>query len=117
MRDVDVVIAATSSPESLLTRGDAEDLMRARRQRPLFVIDLSVPRNIDPAVGGLDNVSLYNIDDLQAIARQSLQDRQRELAACYQIVEAHVAALLEKLDYESERLYNLESDRRLCAVA
>jgi glutamyl-tRNA reductase len=105
MRDVDVVIAATSSPESLLTRGDAENLMRARRHRPLLLIDLSVPRNIDAAVGGLDDVSLYNIDDLQALARQGVQARQRELAVCYQIIEMHVAALIEKLRAESERSY------------
>jgi glutamyl-tRNA reductase len=68
MRDVDVVIAATRSPESLLTRGDAENLMRERRHRRLLLIDLSVPRNIESAVGGLENVSLYNIDALEARA-------------------------------------------------
>jgi glutamyl-tRNA reductase len=103
MRDVGVVIAATSSPESVLTRGDAENLMRARRQRRLVLIDLSVPRNIDPSVGGLDNVCLYNIDDLETIARQGVEARQQELAACYQIIEAHVAALSEKLDAENVR--------------
>ena len=61
MRDVDVVIAATSSPETLLSRDDVENLMNARRNRPLLLIDLAVPRNIDPAVTGLDHVSLYNI--------------------------------------------------------
>jgi len=105
MRDVDVVIAATSSPESLLTRGDAENLMRARRQRPLFVIDLSVPRNIESAVGGLENIALYNIDDLEAVAREGIRNRQRELAACHRIIEAHVTALIEKLRAESERRY------------
>ena len=66
MRDVDVVIAATSSAETLLSRDDIENLMKARRNRPLLLIDLSVPRNIDPAVTGLDHVSLFNIDDLEA---------------------------------------------------
>jgi glutamyl-tRNA reductase len=102
MRDVDVVIAATSSPESLLTRCNAENLMRARRQRRLLLIDLSVPRNIDPGVRSLDNVSLYNIDDLETIAQQGVEARQRELAACYQIMEAHVAVLIERLHAENE---------------
>ena len=66
MRDVDVVIAATSSAETLLSCEDIENLMKARRNRPLLLIDLSVPRNIDPAVTGLDHVSLFNIDDLEA---------------------------------------------------
>jgi glutamyl-tRNA reductase len=102
MRDVDVVIAATSSPESLLTRCDAKNLMRARRQRRLLLIDLSVPRNIDPAVSSLDNVSLYNIDDFETIAQQGVEARQQELAACYQIIEAHVAVLIERLHTENE---------------
>src|SRR5436309_3203229 len=100
MRDVDVVIAATSSSETLLNRADVENVMKARRNRPLLLIDLSVPRNIDPAVAGLDNVSLYNIDDLEALARQGVQARERELTACHQIIEAHVAALTEKLHTE-----------------
>src|SRR5258707_4618880 len=103
MRDVDVVITATTSMEPLLTRGDAENLMRARRNQPLFLIDLSVPRNIDPAVGGLDNVSLHNIDDLEKIAQQGVHTRKRALAACFEIIEGHVAALTEKLDVENER--------------
>jgi glutamyl-tRNA reductase len=72
MREVDVVIAATSSAQPLLWRDDVENLMQARRNRKLFLIDLSVPRNIDPAAGGLDNVSLYNTDELKAIARQGV---------------------------------------------
>jgi len=105
MRDVDVVIAATSSPETLLNRADVENVMKARGQRPLLFIDLSVPRNIDSAVASLDNVSLYNIDGLEALAREGLRNRERELGACHQIIEAHVTALIEKLRAESERRY------------
>src|SRR5436190_5867964 len=105
MRDVDVVIAATSSAETLLSCDDIENLMKARRNRPLLLIDLSVPRNIAPAVSGLDHVSLYNIDDLEALARRGVQARERELTACHQIIEAHVAALIGKLRAESERRY------------
>src|SRR5216117_2505636 len=105
MRDVDVVIAATSSAETLLSCDDIENLMKARRNCPLLLIDLSVPRNIDPAVGGLENIALYNIDDLEAVAREGIRNRQRELAACHQIIEAHIRALIEKLRAESERRY------------
>jgi len=104
MRDVDVVIAATSSAETLLGRDDVENLMKARRNRPLLLIDLSVPRNIDRAVRGLEHVTLYNIDDLEALARRGAQARERELATCHQIIAAHVAALIEKLNAEDERL-------------
>jgi len=104
MRDVDVVVAATSSGETLLGRDDIENLMKARRNRPLLLIDLSVPRNIDPAVGGLEHVALYNIDDVEGLARRGVQARERELAACYQIIEEHVAGLIEKLHAEGDRL-------------
>ena len=112
MRDVDVVIAATSSAETLLGRDDVENLMKARRNRPLLLIDLSVPRNIDPAVGGLENVALYNIDDLESLAREGVQARERELTACHQIIEAHVAALIKKLESESERMTRTDLFRR-----
>jgi glutamyl-tRNA reductase len=103
MRDVDVVIAATSSAETLLGRDDVENLMKSRRNRPLLLIDLSVPRNIDPSVAGLENITLYNIDDLEALAREGVQARERELTACHQIIETHVAAITEKLHTEGSR--------------
>src|SRR5437899_3631072 len=98
MPDVDVVIAATSSAETLLYRDDIERLMEARRHRPLLLIDLAVPRNIEPTVGGLENVSLYNIDDLEAAAREAFRNRKGELAACHRIIDTHVAALIETHD-------------------
>src|SRR5438105_10015452 len=100
MRDVDVVIAATSSTETLLNCDDIENLMKTRRSRRLLRIDLSVPRNIDPAASQLENVTIYNIDDLEGLSRQGAQARERELATCHQIIEAHVAALTEKLHTE-----------------
>jgi len=103
MREVDAVIAATSSSEALLSRDDAENLMKARRQRPLLLIDLAVPRNIEAAVGDLDGVSLYNIDDLEALAREGVQNRERELAACHQIIEAHIRTLIERFHAENEQ--------------
>jgi glutamyl-tRNA reductase len=112
MRDVDVVIAATSSSETLLSRDDAAGLMKSRRNRPLLLIDLSVPRNVDPAVTGLKNVSLYNIDDLETAARRGVQARARELAACHQIIDGHVAALIEKLHAEEGRLLTGERNNR-----
>src|SRR5436190_2599596 len=112
MRDVDVVIAATSSAETLLSRDDVKNLMKARRNRPLLLIDLSVPRNIDPTAGELENVSLYNIDDLEAVARRGVDARERELVACHKIIEAHVAALIEKLNAEDERLSAEERNNR-----
>ena len=112
MREVDVVIAATSSGETLLGVDDIKNLMKSRHNRPLLLIDLSVPRNIDPAAGALENVSLYNIDDLEALARQGVQARERELTACHQIIDAHAAALIAKLNAENERPHFHQRDER-----
>jgi len=117
MPDVDVVIAATSSAETLLYRDDIERLMEARRHRPLLLVDLAVPRNIEPTVGGLENVSLYNIDDLEAVAREAARNREGESAACHRIIDTHVAALIEKLDTENGRRYETDETQLPCDLA
>ena len=117
MPDVDVIIAATSSAETLLYRDDIERLMEARRHRPLLLIDLAVPRNIEPTVGGLENVSLYNIDDLETAAREAVRNREGELAACHRIIDTHVAGLIEKLDTENGRRYETDETQLLCDLA
>jgi glutamyl-tRNA reductase len=113
MRNVDVVVAATSSGQTLLVLDDMENLMKARRNRPLLLIDLSVPRNIDAAIADLDNVSLYNIDDLEALAREGMRDRAAEVAACYEIIDAHVAVLIEKLTAGTEPVHAAGENNRL----
>ena len=111
MRNVDVVIAATSSSETLLGLDDVENLMKARQNRPLLLIDLSVPRNIDPTAAGLENIALYNIDALESLARQGVDAREQEVAACNRIIDAHVAAIAGKLQAEESRRRR-ESGRR-----
>jgi glutamyl-tRNA reductase len=107
MADADIVVASTGCPKILLHRADVEELMGARRNRPLFLIDISVPRNIDAEVQQIDNVYLYNIDDLDAIVRENVRSREQELAVCQQIIDTRAAALMEKLDLEKERLYDV----------
>jgi glutamyl-tRNA reductase len=68
--------------------------MKARRYRPLLLIDIAVPRDIDPEVNYVENVYLYNVDDLQTIANDYLKSRQEEIARCEQIVAEKVLALL-----------------------
>src|SRR5438105_8622050 len=116
IRDVDVVIAATSSAETLLSCDKIENLMKARRNRPLLLIDLSVPRNIDPAASQLENVTIYNIDDLETLSRQGAHARERELATCHQIIEAHVAALTEKLHTEEAQSPRRSAPRQLATT-
>ena len=105
MREVDAVIAATSSAEPLLDHDDIAHLMTARHNRPLVLIDLSVPRNIDPTVATLQGVSLYNIDDLEERAHKGVRNRERELSVCDAIIDAHLSALMDKPRPDVKRLY------------
>jgi glutamyl-tRNA reductase len=92
---IDIAISSTSAPHHILDRARLEPLMKARQQRPLLLIDIAVPRDIDPEVNFLENVYLYNIDDLQAIADDSLKQRREEVARCEQIIAEKVKPLLE----------------------
>ena len=90
MRDTDILISSTAAPGIILSRAKLEPVMRNRRDRPLFVIDLAVPRDIEPSVNELDGVFHYDIDSLQTIAKQSLEVRRREVAACEAMIANHV---------------------------
>ena len=79
----DVVVSSTASPEPVLSRDQVPD----RKGRPLFVIDLAVPRDVEPGVARLEGCYLYDIDDLQAVVRESLSGRRREAERAEAIVE------------------------------
>jgi glutamyl-tRNA reductase len=91
---VDVVISSTSSPGYVLDRSRLEPLLHRRRYRALLLIDIAVPRDIDPALNDLESVYLYNVDDLQAIADDSMQQRREELAHCEAIIRERAAAMI-----------------------
>ena len=92
--NIDIVISSTSAPHHILDRLKLEPLMKLRRNRPLLLIDIAVPRDIEPEVNFLENVYLYNIDDLQAIADDYLKQRKEEIARCEQIIREKAAAVL-----------------------
>ena len=92
---IDIAISSTSAPHHILDRARLEPLMKLRHYRPLLLIDIAVPRDIDPEVNFLENVYLYNIDDLQTIADDYLKLRREEIARCEQIIAEKVKTLLE----------------------
>ena len=92
--NIDIVISSTAAPHYILDRPKLEPLMKLRRNRPLLIIDIAVPRDIDPAVNFLENVYLYNIDDLQAIADDYLRQRKEEIARCAAIIRQKAGQLL-----------------------
>jgi len=91
--EVDIVISSTSAPHYIIDGPKLEPLMRLRRNRPLLLIDIAVPRDIDPQVNFLESVYLYNIDDLQAIADDYLKQRKEEIARCEAIIRERAAQL------------------------
>ena len=98
---IDIAISSTAATEHILNRATLEPLMKRRKHRPLLLIDIAVPRDIEPAVSELDNVYLYNVDDLQSIAADYLKLRQEEVARCEQIIGEKVAALLAANRYSA----------------
>src|SRR5688572_19046797 len=93
-QNIDIVISSTSAPHYILDRAKLEPVMKARRHRPLLLIDIAVPRDIEPEVNFLDAVYLYNIDDLKAIADNYLKQRQEEIVKCEAIIREKAQALL-----------------------
>ena len=87
---VDIVISATAAPHPIITREKLIPLMKARHQRPLFLIDIAVPRDVERACGELADVFLYDIDDLQQIAQENLAARERESDAARAMIAQHV---------------------------
>lgn len=84
--DVDIVVSSTAAPGYVIDCAKLQSAVKQRRGRPLLLVDIAVPRDIDPAVNGLDNVFLYNIDDLQTIAADYLEQRKQEIARCEEII-------------------------------
>ena len=92
---VDIAISSTSAPHYILDRARLAPIMKLRHNRPLLLIDIAVPRNIDPEVSYLENVYLYNIDDLQTIADDALKQRHDEIEACEAIIREKARSLHE----------------------
>ena len=95
--DVDILITSTNAPHAILTPEKLEPLMRLRRGAPLFVIDLAVPRDADPAINGMEGIFLYDIDSLEQIAARSLDVRRQEVVRCESLIEEHVGGFLSWL--------------------
>ena len=90
-REIDILISSTSADEPLLTPEILAPTLRGRTDRPLFIIDIAVPRDVAPEVNEMDGVYLYDIDSLQLIAAQSLAMRRQQIAAGEEIIAEHVS--------------------------
>ena len=88
--DVDILITSTAAPGFVVTKAQLAAAMRGRPDRPLFVIDLAVPRDVEPSANDVEGVYLYDIDSLREIARLAMDARQQEMGACERIIRGHV---------------------------
>ncbi len=88
--EVDIVISSTGAPHYILTAEQIKKLMRPRKLRPIFLIDIAVPRDIDPAANEIENVFLYDIDDLKAVVEENLSFRKKEALRAERIIEEEV---------------------------
>lgn len=94
----DIVISSTGSPTAIIRAKDMRDVLRKRRNRSIFFIDIAVPRDIDPDVNSFDNVYLYDIDDLKEVVEENLAGRQNEAAKAKGIVSEEMAAFMRWRD-------------------
>lgn len=97
--DVDLIITSTGAPHYVVKTWQTQQLMTRRQGHELFFIDIAVPRDVDPEVAQINGVTLYNIDDLESVVESNIKFRQEEAKSARKIVEANVAAIMERFKY------------------
>jgi len=91
--EVDIVITSSGAPDYILRKDQAKRIIEARKNRPIFIIDIAVPRNVEPSVNEIDNIFLYDIDDLQRVVENNLRGRFDEATEADRIVSEEVERL------------------------
>jgi glutamyl-tRNA reductase len=123
LAEMDIVLTSSGAHEYILRRDEVKRAIDKRRNRPMFVIDIAVPRNVEPAVNELENVFLYDIDDLGKAVEENRRTRQKEAEDAEQIIDAEIDRLLNrwkarevaptlvKLQQQLEEMARLEMER------
>lgn len=91
----DIVICSTGAPNYIILKEHMHKVMKERKNKPMFIIDISVPRNIDPEINDIDNIYLYDIDDLQGVININIQERGKEAEQAERIVNEEIKAFLK----------------------
>jgi glutamyl-tRNA reductase len=90
LKTSDIIICSTGAPDYVLSKSQMHKVMKERKNKPVFIIDISVPRNVDPEINTLDNVYLYDIDDLQGVVDSNIHERQKEARKAEEIIEEEI---------------------------
>ena len=101
----DVVVAATASSIPIVGKGMTERALKKRKHRPMFMVDIAVPRDIEPEVGSLADVYLYTIDDLEQVIQEGVSSRQQAAAQADQIIDVQVERFMGWLREEAPAYY------------
>jgi glutamyl-tRNA reductase len=112
MAEADIVVCSTGCPHTILHRENITQVMAARRNRPLVLVDIAVPRNIAADVQEISNVYLYDVDDLEVIVRENVKHREQEVTRCESIINERADAVLAKIARPRERFYEAEIPSR-----
>ena len=94
LAEADIVISSTASPQPILGKGVVEHAIKVRRHRPMFMVDIAVPRDIAPEVGDLPDIYLYTVDDLRDVIQENLRSRQEAAIQAEEIIDVQVAAFM-----------------------
>ncbi|MDR1857352.1 MAG: glutamyl-tRNA reductase [Desulfovibrio sp.] len=116
LAEADIVITSTGSPEPLIRARDVRQVLKRRKNSPMFFIDIAVPRDVDPDVNGLDNVYLYDIDDLREVVEENLAQRRNEAVRAAAIIGEEVGAFdvwLRGLDVQPTVVALIDRGRRI----
>ena len=130
LREADIVVASTASPNVIITREMAAQALRARKRRPIFMVDIAVPRDIEPEVAELEDVYLFTVDDLQSVVNENMENRRQAAREADKMIAAEVdrfelqqrtrdaAPIIRRLRHEAEhtRQHTLEQARRMLAA-
>ena len=96
--ETDIIITSTGAPEAIIHAKDIKEVLKRRKHRPMFFIDIAVPRDVAPDVNSLDNVYLYDIDDLKEVVEENLANRRDEAAKAHHIVNEEVDAFMRWME-------------------
>jgi glutamyl-tRNA reductase len=100
LHEVDIIIASSGAPHYILNREDMQRVISARKNKPMFLIDIAVPRNIDPAVNDIEGVFLYDVDDLEGVVNANIQERSKQAEQAEAIVVDEVERMMSRLKIE-----------------
>ncbi len=130
LREADIVVASTASPHAIITRDMAAAALRARKRRPIFMVDIAVPRDIEASVAELEDVYLFTVDDLQSVVNENMENRRQAAREADRMIATEVdrfelqlrtrsaAPTIRRLRHEAERTreHTLEQARRMLAA-